>query len=296
MTPRLAGADPQAADRAGQGTDPRRRRLPLPPPPDPRRRVRRSAEGRARRPARSALPTGSRITGPPSSSWTSSSATTSSRPSATAASWGLEDAELAAAARERLATAGRRALNRLDFGSAAGLLDRAAELAPAAEVDLALETDLIDALTGTKIDEAIEPRALRLGTLGRRGDRDRRAVRANSRGRFAHLRQACRRRRCAGGARRRGAAGVRSRRRRARAPHRLPRARQRRQHAGADGPDGRRVRASSGRTRHPRAGRRSSATRAMRASTARRRSRSSSPGRTSRIHGSSGPTGCGRSA
>ena len=68
---------------------------------------------------------------------------------------GLEDVELAAAAQARLATAGRRALNRLDFGSAANLLHRAAELAPAAEVDLALETDLIDALTGTKIDEAV---------------------------------------------------------------------------------------------------------------------------------------------
>ena len=68
---------------------------------------------------------------------------------------GLDDVELAAAAQARLATAGRRALNRLDFGSAANLLHRAAELAPAAEVDLALETDLIDALTGTKIDEAV---------------------------------------------------------------------------------------------------------------------------------------------
>ncbi len=68
---------------------------------------------------------------------------------------GLEDTELAAKARDRLATAGRRALNRLDFGSAANLLQRAAALAPAAEVDLALETDLIDALTGTTIDEAL---------------------------------------------------------------------------------------------------------------------------------------------
>jgi class 3 adenylate cyclase/tetratricopeptide (TPR) repeat protein len=68
---------------------------------------------------------------------------------------GLEDTALAAAAQARLATAGRRALNRLDFGSAANLLHRAAELAPVAEVDLALETDLIDALTGSNIDEAI---------------------------------------------------------------------------------------------------------------------------------------------
>jgi hypothetical protein len=68
---------------------------------------------------------------------------------------GLEDAELAAAARERLSTAGRRALSRLDFDSAARLLERAAALAPASEVDLALETDLIDALTGTEIEQAL---------------------------------------------------------------------------------------------------------------------------------------------
>ena len=68
---------------------------------------------------------------------------------------GLEDAELAAAAQERLTTAGRRALSRLDFDSAARLLERAAALAPASEVDLALETDLIDALTGTEIEQAL---------------------------------------------------------------------------------------------------------------------------------------------
>jgi tetratricopeptide (TPR) repeat protein len=54
-----------------------------------------------------------------------------------------------------MSTAGRRALGWLDFGSAARLLERAAALAPASEVDLALETDLIDALTGTKIDKAL---------------------------------------------------------------------------------------------------------------------------------------------
>jgi class 3 adenylate cyclase/tetratricopeptide (TPR) repeat protein len=68
---------------------------------------------------------------------------------------GLEDAELGAAAQERLSTAGRRALARLDFGSAARLLERAAALVPASEVDLALETDLIDALTGTNINKAL---------------------------------------------------------------------------------------------------------------------------------------------
>ncbi len=69
---------------------------------------------------------------------------------------GREDGELATAARERLATAGRRALSRLDFGSAARLLERAAALAPSSELDLALETDLIDALTwGTRNEEAL---------------------------------------------------------------------------------------------------------------------------------------------
>ena len=68
---------------------------------------------------------------------------------------GREDEGLAMAARERLSTAGRRALGRLDFGSAARLLERAAELVPS-EVDLALETDLIDALSwDTKPDEAL---------------------------------------------------------------------------------------------------------------------------------------------
>jgi len=57
------------------------------------------------------------------------------------------DAELAAAARERLTAAGRRSLRRLDFGSAAGFLERAAGLLPEGEVDLGLEIDLIDALS-----------------------------------------------------------------------------------------------------------------------------------------------------
>ena len=67
---------------------------------------------------------------------------------------GREDGELAAEARERLTTAGRRALARLDFRSAR-ILERAAALTPS-ELDLGLETDLIDALTwDTKGDEAL---------------------------------------------------------------------------------------------------------------------------------------------
>lgn len=69
---------------------------------------------------------------------------------------GGDDEELAASARERLTSAGRRALVRLDFGSAARLLERAAALAPPTELDLGLETDLIDALTGTEIDKALD--------------------------------------------------------------------------------------------------------------------------------------------
>src|SRR5262245_11904442 len=67
---------------------------------------------------------------------------------------GREEGELAVEARERLTTAGRRALARLDFRSAR-ILERAAALTPS-ELDLGLETDLIDALTwDTKGDEAL---------------------------------------------------------------------------------------------------------------------------------------------
>jgi class 3 adenylate cyclase/tetratricopeptide (TPR) repeat protein len=54
--------------------------------------------------------------------------------------------ELAAAARRRLTAAGRRAHLRADYAAAVSLLERAAALVPAAELDLALETDLVDAL------------------------------------------------------------------------------------------------------------------------------------------------------
>ncbi len=54
--------------------------------------------------------------------------------------------ELAAAARRRLTAAGRRAHLRADYGAAVSLLERAASLVPPAELDLALETDLVDAL------------------------------------------------------------------------------------------------------------------------------------------------------
>ena len=66
---------------------------------------------------------------------------------------------LAEAARERLTAAGRRSLQRFDFGSAAGFLERAADLVPAGELDLGLETDLIDALSWDRKGEEALSRA-----------------------------------------------------------------------------------------------------------------------------------------
>ena len=66
---------------------------------------------------------------------------------------------LAEAARERLTAAGRRSLRRFDFGSAAGFLERAADLVPAGELDLGLEIDLIDALAWDRKGEEALRRA-----------------------------------------------------------------------------------------------------------------------------------------
>ena len=57
-----------------------------------------------------------------------------------------DDGSLAAAAGRRLTAAGRRAQVRADYGAAVRLFERAAALAPPAELDLVLETELIDAL------------------------------------------------------------------------------------------------------------------------------------------------------
>jgi class 3 adenylate cyclase/tetratricopeptide (TPR) repeat protein len=66
------------------------------------------------------------------------------------------DYALSAAARARLTTAGRRALGRLDFAAAVSLLRRAVALVPSTELDLGLETDLIDALSwAQREDEAL---------------------------------------------------------------------------------------------------------------------------------------------
>ncbi len=56
------------------------------------------------------------------------------------------DRELAATARRRLTAAGHRAQHRADYGAAARLFERASQLVPLEEVDLALEIDLADAL------------------------------------------------------------------------------------------------------------------------------------------------------
>ena len=59
------------------------------------------------------------------------------------------DPRLAASARRRLTASGQRAQLRSDYGAAVSLFERAAALVPPAEIDLALESDLVDALFGT---------------------------------------------------------------------------------------------------------------------------------------------------
>ena len=66
------------------------------------------------------------------------------------------DDQLAAAARRRLTAAGLRANLRQDYGAAVSLLERAGALIPAPELDLALETELVDALLWTgRADDAL---------------------------------------------------------------------------------------------------------------------------------------------
>ena len=82
------------------------------------------------------------------------------------------DDTLAVAARKRLTVAGRRALIRLDFGAAVGLFERAAELAPPAEVDLALEIDLIEALSWEEdVEQALTRARSITERASARGDR-----------------------------------------------------------------------------------------------------------------------------
>jgi predicted ATPase len=72
-----------------------------------------------------------------------------------------DDGVLAAAARGRLAAAGARALGRHDNFAAANLLERAAALVTSAEVDVALENDLVDALFWAGKGDEAEPRTTR---------------------------------------------------------------------------------------------------------------------------------------
>ena len=69
------------------------------------------------------------------------------------------DEALAAGGLARLTAAGRRALQRLDFNAAVNLLDRAAALLQPSGFDLALFTDLIDALSWTRPTEEARDRA-----------------------------------------------------------------------------------------------------------------------------------------
>ncbi len=82
------------------------------------------------------------------------------------------DGELAAAARRRLTAAGRRAKLRQDYRAAASLLERAAALVPPAEIDVALETDLVDALFETgKGSDALRRAGSLAERASARGDR-----------------------------------------------------------------------------------------------------------------------------
>jgi class 3 adenylate cyclase/tetratricopeptide (TPR) repeat protein len=66
------------------------------------------------------------------------------------------DVQLTGAARQRLTGAGLRANLRQDYGAAVSLLERAGALIPVPELDLALETELVDALLWTgRADDAL---------------------------------------------------------------------------------------------------------------------------------------------
>ncbi|MHB8696088.1 MAG: AAA family ATPase [Solirubrobacteraceae bacterium] len=86
---------------------------------------------------------------------------------------GIDDAgALAATARRHLAAAGRQANLRQDYRAAVGLLERAAALVPADEIDLTLEIDLIDALYWAARGSDALSRARSIGErAGAAGDR-----------------------------------------------------------------------------------------------------------------------------
>jgi class 3 adenylate cyclase/tetratricopeptide (TPR) repeat protein len=83
-----------------------------------------------------------------------------------------DDPVLAAAARRRLTAAGRRASLRVDAGAAVSLLERAAALVPPAETDVALESDLVDAMfEAGKGGEALQRAGSLAERAGAAGDR-----------------------------------------------------------------------------------------------------------------------------
>ena len=85
---------------------------------------------------------------------------------------GTPDGTLAAAARERLAAGGQRASRRQDYAAAMSLLERAAMLLPPEELDLALETEIFEALFWTgRLDEAIQRADLLAERAAATGDR-----------------------------------------------------------------------------------------------------------------------------
>ena len=85
---------------------------------------------------------------------------------------GKPDGTLAAEARRRLATGGQRASRRQDYGAALSLLERAAALLPPEELDLAIETEIIEALLWTgRLDDAIERADLLAERAAATGDR-----------------------------------------------------------------------------------------------------------------------------
>jgi class 3 adenylate cyclase/tetratricopeptide (TPR) repeat protein len=83
-----------------------------------------------------------------------------------------DDGTLAASARRRLSAGGHRAARRQDYGAAVSLLERAAALVPPDEVDLALETELGEALFWTgRADDALRRADLLAEGAAAMGDR-----------------------------------------------------------------------------------------------------------------------------
>ncbi len=83
-----------------------------------------------------------------------------------------DDGTLAVAARRRLAAGGHRAAVRQNYGAAVSLFERAAALVPPTEIDLALETELGDALYWTgRGDDAVRRADALAGRASAAGDR-----------------------------------------------------------------------------------------------------------------------------